>query len=196
MKFAAFVKGAGRGADAKVQIPEGLAQGGDHFPSEIFCLAFLLIEKKQVDIGIRKQSAPTVSSHRRNAKPSEGFSDSANFFPELKDDRIDQGRPVPDGCLPITRNFEMFANLGGFLRIQFLECGSAAFEPHFRSTQFPVCRLQSSLFSVLSVNSALKVFPLCRNSTLESRNSAFLVPDPDCLVHSAQKNFPIADFSS
>src|SRR6266550_7072500 len=89
----------------------------------------------------------------------------------------------------------MFANLGGFLRIQFLECGSATFEPHFRSTQFRVCRVSSSLFSEFFVKSVLKAFSLCRNSTLESRNSAFLIPNPDCLVHSAQENFPIADFS-
>ena len=90
----------------------------------------------------------------------------------------------------------MFANLGGFLRIQFLECGSATFEPHFRSTQFPVCRVQVSLFSAPSVNSVLNAFPSYRESTLESRNSAFLISNPDGLVHSAQENFTIPDFSS
>src|SRR6267378_3684139 len=62
------------------------------------------------------------------------------------------------------------------------------------NSPFAVC--SPHLFSVLSVISVLKAFPSYRESTLESRNSAFLISNPDGLVHSAQENFPIADFSS
>ena len=46
VKFPAFGKSACGGADAKMQIPEGLAQRSDDFPAQEFLAAFLLIQEQ------------------------------------------------------------------------------------------------------------------------------------------------------
>ena len=54
IKLPAFGEGPGGGADAKMQVPESLAQRGDGFLAEKFLVAFLAVEKQKIDIRIRK----------------------------------------------------------------------------------------------------------------------------------------------
>ena len=54
VKFPAFGEGPRGGAYAKMQVPERLAQRGDGLLAEKFLVAFLSIEKQEIDVRIRK----------------------------------------------------------------------------------------------------------------------------------------------
>jgi len=86
-----------------------------------------------------------------------------------------------------------FPRILGIPRIQFcsVECD---FRASFQIDPIPRSRVQALILIALC-EFCVEGFPSYRESTLESRNSAFLI-----LIglpgHSAQENFPIADFSS